>query len=280
MIRTFTDEQAEFSNGSRMLSDLFRKPFDFWLSPGPNSPETWRLVDLGDRSDVSCNAQDCHSLCDAVAISHVPALVPLDAGEHLLGIPLFGGTNIIAVAIGQFSTNSPELLSQLAQAFLKQWRHREESSRLKQENNTLVQQVSQDFEELMLHRSIAEQLEGTFDEGIVSIAQRVLPLINDTVQACWLALIGGPRDGQIVSEVGQQKLSIDLCWKLIEEFREQATISPVVRNQLHLLPQTQQLPGIREIILVPVETQAAKIGWLLAVNRCKPRLDPLTCAHR
>jgi HD-GYP domain-containing protein (c-di-GMP phosphodiesterase class II) len=265
-----TPRQAAFCRAAAdLLRTTFQEPFEMWLPSGG-----WRrlVATGGQTADAAHDDATRVGFCTAIAERPLPDVHRLTADRCLLGIPIAVAGELKAVAIREFATNSPQLALQLAEAFLHRWAQEEKVRGLTEENSSLAEQISEDFEELMFLRSLAENLDiSNAGAKLETIARNVLPLLNQSVAAEWLAFVAADRDGQAVAELvaadGADFRNFDVVRKIIDDFRDEVLAQPVVRNRVHSTGGHWRYPGVREFVLVPAATDSKMIGWLVAINR-------------
>jgi len=267
---TQATRQAAFCcAAAELLRTTFHEPFEMWLPSGG-----WRrlFVTDGQPQEVSQNEELRVALCAAIAKRPLPDVHRLTMDRCLLGIPITVAGELKAVAIREFATNSPELALQLAEAFMYRWAQEEKVRCLTEENFSLAEQISTDFEELMFLRSLAENLDiSSAGANLNTIAQNVLPLLNQSVAGEWLVFVGAKGDGQVVDDIvaadGTDYYDFDVVRNIIEDFREDVLQQPIVRNNVQTSTESWRYPGVREFVLVPATTESKMLGWLVAVNR-------------
>jgi HD-GYP domain-containing protein (c-di-GMP phosphodiesterase class II) len=149
-----------------------------------------------------------------------------------------------------------------------------EFSRLREENTAFLRQVSEDFEELTFLRSMAEHLTlEDSNQGLHKLTDYTLSLLGQIVGVEHLFFLDG-RNGQPQlkaewSDVGHAKKSFDK-WQLEALTRDLSVAMgdrPLVRNGIQPEDLGYGIRGMKELAIVPVSTNFAQIGWLLAINR-------------
>jgi HD-GYP domain-containing protein (c-di-GMP phosphodiesterase class II) len=149
-----------------------------------------------------------------------------------------------------------------------------EFSRLREENTAFLRQVSEDFEELTFLRSMAEHL--TLDDsnqGLHKLTDYTLSLLGQIVGVEHLFFLddrtGQPELKAEWSDVGKEQNSFDK-WQLEALTRDLSLAMgdrPLVRNGIQDEDLGYDIQGVKELAVVPVSTNFAQIGWLLAINR-------------
>ena len=261
------------------LKETFAKRFDFWFPADGWQllPSPWHDCAAGS-DDGLADIAACHQLCESVRVRLQPAVERLGNSQSLLGIPVIEQGRISAVATRQFATDSPELLLQLANVFMQRWSEKEEYRRLKDENCALAEQVSQDFEELMFLRAIATEMDvSDTTAGLETLGMRMLNLLNDSIHAKTLVLVGAQPSvdhiGEVAAWASEGEPDFELCRAILRDLAEESHQQPVVRNRVHESENALRYAGVREFIIVPVATEERTLGWLLALNRKRNRDD-------
>ncbi len=267
---------------NQSLSATFDMSFDLWVLSGG-----WHgvnhLVMSHDRNqhespferDIPDNLRD---------VSHENStcrLAPLDASRCLLIIPITSDHGPLMAATANVPASSAEDLLKLGHLFQ---RHHDQSKllvNLDRQNNALIVQISDSFEELSLFRNFAEQLE--ISEAATDLSttfHTALPLVCRTVKAECVVLVLEPRlqDGELPD--GSRRISVDrfvwsgqhaiennVCLQVIEHFKSHATTQSVVVNRLNETSKSADLPGVRDLILTRMAKGGYQMGWLIAFNR-------------
>ncbi|MCA9265585.1 MAG: HD domain-containing protein [Planctomycetales bacterium] len=196
-------------------------------------------------------------------------------------------------AAGRFEQADPDRLLALARMSLREWTLRDEVSRLAEENDSLVVQVSDDFEELAFLRSIAGELELTSGSySLTHIMSRMLPLLRQTIGAESIVILGAAlhhepfarpesetedewhhmlqamrfHDGPLVLDECQ-------CRALVERSLPSGSVRTCVQNHVTDLEWAGEFPKLREYLLVPVSKDDRLHGWMLVLNRQLHQLD-------
>ena len=257
------------SSGVRELEDRLGTQFDAWLRAGG----TWEcLAELGDQKYDDTLASD---LLENAWQAQQPAVEEIEAGRYLVVIPKKDSNRRVAYALTCLvDTDNPGLLLFAIEQSDLVSQHEEELGRLREENNAFLRQVSEDFEELTFLRSMAEHL--TLQENsqdLTRLTDYTLSLLGQIVGVEHLFFLdsraGQPRVEAAWSETAGdmpafeawqlQALTLDLSKAMGER--------PFVRNAIHDEDLGYGLKGIRELAIVPVSTNIAQLGWLLAINR-------------
>ena len=207
--------------------------------------------------------------------SQQPVVEEIETGRHLVVLPIRetarrGGLALTAV----LECDSPALLAFAIEQHQLVKQNETEFSRLREENTAFLRQVSEDFEELTFLRSMAEHLTlEDSNQGLHKLTDYTLSLLGQIVGVEHLFFLDG-RGGQPLlkaewSEAGHERKSFDR-WQLEALTRDLATAMgdrPLVRNGIQADDLGYGIRGVKELAVVPVSTNFAQIGWLLAINR-------------
>ncbi len=149
-----------------------------------------------------------------------------------------------------------------------------ELGQLREENAAFLRQVSEDFEELTFLRSMAEHL--TLEEsnqGLTRLTDYTLSLLGQIVGVEHLFFLDSPR-GQPRLMAAWSESARDIpafearqLQDLTRDLSQAMGDRPLVRNSINDEDLGHGLHGIKELAIVPVSTNIARIGWLLAINR-------------
>jgi HD-GYP domain-containing protein (c-di-GMP phosphodiesterase class II) len=262
------------TSAREILRVVFAEEFGFWISNNGDWHASPFFPSEDDPAPAPWPADAIQTVCAAVAESCRPSIAPLNSGRCLLGIPVQDHGTMHAVAVREFSGDAPDLLLRLAEAFLREWSERAEAAQRHAENEALVEQVTQDFEELVFLRSVACYLDiSENNAGLASIAEPLLLPLNDSVRALSLDLYETSDIDSPAVHVGKEELAPGVARRLIEQFGPAAQQQPVIQNALHQTADGADFPGVRQFLLVSVQSVSHSLGWLLAVNHETP-FDP------
>lgn len=149
--------------------------------------------------------------------------------------------------------------------------------------NALMEQISQDFEELSWLRSLTQRIEHCdVCTETATVAGELLPQLRDLVGAETLLLIESAQKASNSGEPsppgtcslrvshcsGESRHAAELAHDVVMKFADQVQSRPLVLNGLE--SQEQQLSAngyVRSLILLPLARHDHRFGWLLAVNR-------------
>jgi HD-GYP domain-containing protein (c-di-GMP phosphodiesterase class II) len=207
--------------------------------------------------------------------SQQPVVEEIEAGRCILAIPVRetarrGGHALTAIV----DCDNPALLAFAIEQHQRVQQDETEFSRLREENTAFLRQVSEDFEELTFLRSMAEHLTlEDSNQGLHKLTDYTLSLLGQIVGVEHLFFLDG-RTGQPQlkaewSDAGQEKKGFDK-WQLEALTRDLSQVMndrPLVRNGIQSEDLGYGIRGVKELAVVPVSTNFAQIGWLLAINR-------------
>jgi HD-GYP domain-containing protein (c-di-GMP phosphodiesterase class II) len=204
-----------------------------------------------------------------------PVVSELEIGRCLLVIPIRetsrrSGLTLTAIV----DCDNPTLLAFAVEQYQRVQQDEVECSRLREENTAFLRQVSEDFEELTFLRSMAEHLTlEDSNQGLHKLTDYTLSLLGQIVGVEHLFFLDGRSGPPLLkaewSDVGQEKKSFDK-WQLEALTRDLSLAMgdrPLVRNGIQEEDLGYNIRGVKELAIVPVSTNFAQIGWLLAINR-------------
>jgi HD-GYP domain-containing protein (c-di-GMP phosphodiesterase class II) len=190
-------------------------------------------------------------------------------------LPDASESNTLAAA--QYGATSPEASQQDTELAAEVEELRRECSSLRDESESLLMQVSRDFEELSLIRSVVQYLAVAGCATSPSeIAQALLPELLAIAEAETVLLVVDLDESSLEAHdmhrpndsfhwVGHCLLDEQQCRELVATHRESAALRPVVRNNL---PSSSELaPGLREFMMIEIRGNERLYGWLIACNR-------------
>ncbi len=151
----------------------------------------------------------------------------------------------------------------------------EESMNIKVQNRAMVQQVTQDFEELTWLRGVSQQI-GVADikDPMLDVATSQLPMLRNVIQSELIALVpsellepGGPLDVDQIAFAGNPPCD----WSQVIEFLRCCTArsdtATLVFNVQTVANLFEPFPEIRNCIVARIEKQGRSFGYLVAINR-------------
>jgi HD-GYP domain-containing protein (c-di-GMP phosphodiesterase class II) len=149
--------------------------------------------------------------------------------------------------------------------------------------NALMEQISQDFEELSWLRSLTQRIEHCdVCTDTASVAGELLPQLRELVGAETLLLIESAQNASDAGESvlasecslrvshcsGESRHAAEFAYDVVTSFAERAQSRPLVLNDLDRQEQHSSANGqVRSLILLPLARHDHRFGWLLAVNR-------------
>lgn len=233
---------------------------------------------------------DSAAACDTVVATSRPCVVPIDGGGCAVAMPIEGSIPGDRVAVGEVFDTAVDVLERMADLWLTAATGKQQVERLRVETDYFAEQLSDDLEELTFVRSMVEHLDMSDQSNdLLALAESTLPLLNETVRAESLSLLIAPEgidplDAIPTISTGCGTFSDVLKMQIVQQFGESAKVQPVVKNRVAAAPEGKLFAGVRELILVPLESRSRQMGWLLALNRAWPdtaqpagkcRLNPL-----
>ncbi len=246
------------------LEQAFGQPLDLWTyckTAGWSPQES--VTDHLELDQLSAHVE--RASCKGKPQAHQQS-----SGQYLFVIPL--GNRVAATTT--VLTDSPEILVRLANTSGRFFRQQEELSRLREENDFFLKQVSDDFEELTFLRSMAERL--GLDDSTHTLEQLViasLPELGKSTHAEELYYVLNSNNGSKTlanwhaSEVDGLSLEIKTIQRLIQQHQNAAVQQPIIKNGFDLSEAGDAFPGVREFIIVPVGKTNVPLGWYVAINR-------------
>ncbi len=208
--------------------------------------------------------------------SQVPCCDATLDDEQLLTIPI-GFEDRSFVATAHFQGRSAESLMRVAQTVQRHVGLHGQIKRLEEENESLVVQVTDDFEELAFLRAVSGELELTSGKyGLTHVAAKVLPLLQQTVNAQCVYLVGAVENDESLAAAGVDRvlfstrgglMSASQCRGLVELTRRRSALEPVVQNHFQETREGPAFPSVHEYLVVPVSKNDRLHGWLVVLNR-------------
>ncbi len=142
--------------------------------------------------------------------------------------------------------------------------------------DALMEQISQDFEELTWLRSLTQRIEHCDAScDLARVAGELLPQLRELVGAESLLLIEADQSVTGAAEAslrvahcsGRSRDAADVGYAAVSEFGERAVSRPVVINGGKGTGELFSSGRVRSLILQSLTRQSRCFGWLLAVNR-------------
>ncbi|MDZ4659274.1 MAG: HD-GYP domain-containing protein [Bythopirellula sp.] len=262
-------ETLKRARGVGELERLLGTEFDVWV----RSEEVWEC--LGAFHGQTYTDFLVSDRLETLWKSQQPSVEEIESGQCLVVIPKKDLSQRIAYALTcVVETDSPGvLLFAIEQSDLVN-QHEEELERLREENTAFLRQVSEDFEELTFLRSMAEHLTlEDSNQGLTRLTDYTLSLLGQIVGVEHLYFLDS-REGQPRVQAAWSETARDIpafeAWQLealTQDLSEVMGERPLVRNSIHVEDLGHRLQGIKELVIVPVSSTIAQLGWLLAINR-------------
>lgn len=189
-----------------------------------------------------------------------------------------------AFAIASCRYEEGDLLKSLAREFANRRRLEkkfdqvdEMVAELSETNDSLVVQVTEDFEELTFLRSMAEYVECS-DESFdhLQLARIMLPPLARSVRSEAMILVSaGANESSGFSSkpeklevwVGKQMLSEEESVQIVSKLAPLCEYQPYVNNRLVRTPLGVEFPGIHSLLALKLASSRQTLGWLVALNR-------------
>lgn len=213
------------------------------------------------------------SLCGEVVESNWPRVTENVGGGAQVFVPLTDAGGKIQVAIATDVDGTTDSLERMAELWMTASQAKEQAEQSHLENAFFAEQLSDDLEELTFLREIVNHLDmSDATNDLLALAEGTLPLLNDSVKAVCTVMLLLPEEGDSrhavpTLQVGQRSFDDEVVLRIIERYGELALQQPVVRNFLALQQEHNDLPEVREFILVPLASHSNQLGWLVTINR-------------
>ncbi len=268
-LATLENETLKRSLGTIDLEQALGIYLDTWVRSGV----TWNCTELASAEqypeDVTPNVLENAWKAQQHVVEEI------EPGRYLVALPVKDSHRKTAQALSCIvECESPQLLNFALEQSQLANQNETELDRLREENSAFLRQVSEDFEELTFLRSMAEHL--TLEEsnhGLTRLTDYTLSLLGQIVGVEYLYFLDG-RGGQprVAAEWAETVRDVPTFehWQLEALTRELSATPgdrPVVRNSIQSEDLGYGLRGIKELVLVPVSSTIAQLGWLLAINR-------------
>jgi len=145
-------------------------------------------------------------------------------------------------------------------------------------NDSLVVQVTEDFEELTFLRSISEYLECS-DETVdyLQMAKVMMEPLTRGVRAQCLAFVSLDESGNLRTDLvhGDSVLQPNGFARLIEALKDSVEGRPFVQNRFSQSVLGSAFPEIERLLIVKMASSRRTLGYLVAVNRTSLGLDEI-----
>ncbi|AMV32989.1 Cyclic di-GMP phosphodiesterase response regulator RpfG [Pirellula sp. SH-Sr6A] len=197
----------------------------------------------------------------------------VDGRCYVGSVPLWG-IRFACVLPASLETNGRHVRS-LALAHLKMVQSLEENQSSKMQGRAFVQQVTQDFEELTWLRGVSQQI-GIADirSSMLDVATSQLPMLRSVIRSELIALvpsdlIENPSEDSLsrITSVGTPPCEWEAIIEFVRRCSQRSPAPTLVFNVQTVANLFEPFPAIRNCILVRVEKQNRKFGYLVALNR-------------
>jgi HD-GYP domain-containing protein (c-di-GMP phosphodiesterase class II) len=176
--------------------------------------------------------------------------------------------------------HSELIVRSLVEANIEALWYREDAKASKNQIESFIDQVTQDFEELSWLRNANEYLDlCDAKHPLQSIASACLPdlaqviraqaILYVPVAACKIDNLAKVDANQIFA-TGPSDAALSVCTQFISESIDGLNGGPLVLNTNSFQQNLPGYEGIRNCILVPITKGAKTYGWLFAVNKTPP----------
>lgn len=206
-------------------------------------------------------------------------------GRWWIIAPVSNSDSVPMVACGRAACADPVVGAKLARASLRSAEYRRQIDEMTSQLALYSQQVTTDFEELTWLRGLAEHVDLCgLQNDIAAVAEPVLASLAAVIHAesvvLMLAENHSSSELQGVYETrptmhasGVTSVSADVLREVIARFGHIATRQPVVRNAASHGQDLDLIRGVRNLVLVRIELERRRQGWLLAINKQSPGAD-------
>ena len=187
-----------------------------------------------------------------------------DSAEVRLGLP--SGSILTWSA----SPDAVNYTVKLAEHIVLLHESKQENQQLTSEIESLAAQVMNDFEELFLIRSLASSIElpASGNQLTQFVLQSLVPMTSGVNAQSVAGVFTDDSEKVSLAPIwsnGEILTNNDLL-NLIQDFREEATVQPVVKNNLNE-SQEISIPGLNEFMIVECRSNGRMHGWIVACNR-------------
>lgn len=277
-------KEGVFADLEAAFRDTFEVQFQIWQPEARPCELTWPSppanTETSQETDALTTSIDPDVFARAAERCSEPEMIPASDNQWWVVVPIAPSGATEAIATGLVRTSDQALLRRLARQFQKQQSMQGEAERKEEERESLVRQITADFEELEFLRQMAESLAlANSNEETTEMANKVLPRLRERIHAEAVVFVSAGRDkaaclvGRPILSTGRNILDDRTCTQLVERFRDAAAIQPVVRNHCARSSEFQGVDGLRSFVLAPMVRSKAVLGWLLAINRVHSLTD-------
>lgn len=256
-----------------LLAREYDTDFDVW-----RFGDAWTRMIMPERSrrvtrEWPADDGDTYALLAATARRLGEPVTSATENGYYLAIPLARRVPPV-VAIGYVAGESADGLLRLARHSLEHLELCQQVVELEEANESLVMQVTDDFEELSFLRHAAGQLElSPAAGGMIEMATTALLQLRQAIDAEQVALISADestdrtasdRVNCVEVSVDTRLLDDDRCRELVRIYADQSLLGPVIQNNL---PDASRFPEVQQLVLAAITKGERLHGWLLALNR-------------
>ncbi len=255
------------------------------FSPNNDSPVRLDLLyvardgDLPELKDeqltlVRSLAATSDAICDRSNLSVSCAPTTLEGHQSFLGWLPDLGFRFLAIIPDTLPTNFKHVRN-LAEAHLAGVHAFEETLNVNLQNRALVQQVTQDFEELTWLRGVSQQMgKADIQTHMLDVVTSQLPLLRKVIKSELIALIpidiiSDPDSADLdrITSVGVPPSDWKCILKFVHRCLERGSGPTLVYNIQSVTNLFEPFPEIRNCIVARLEKQGRKYGCLVAINR-------------
>ncbi len=255
------------------LERTFGFRFDLWRLRGDWLPINPTSAPIG-----GVDNDQWAQLLEQSAGDSVQPMVEPCGNSYALAIPLQSDGGPL-VAVAECTRPESTLLLRLAEAFLRESRLREELDCCTAIAETSSAELSQAFEELVLLRQLAENIElSEVSPTPFALVRKALSLLEGTLHAESVFYIGVKSNGQpedspaatdyeVIRSSNARPWPPEFWKEIIGRYGEKCRSRPAVWNRNGVRPAEIDLPGVDSLVVAAVPGSRRVVGWLVAVNR-------------
>lgn len=192
-------------------------------------------------------------------------------GELVVYIqPLAAGQRILIAGIPKLSKMAA--MAQLAESVASEVEQSQQVGDMRASSLEYIDQITLDFEELVWMRQVTETLHHRdLRAKSAELSGSIMPALRELIGAEYIALLTAEleTDGaplHVEYELGKRYWQRDESVGLVQEFAADRT-GPIIRNLSPNAHANPARPGLRNLILSPIQHSGVHFGWLLAANR-------------
>lgn len=250
--------------------------FDLWF----RDVAGWKPIHGDKAESTSCSNEpriDTSILEKAREADGEPVIAGTDDGPQWLVIAIPQGKDRDLIAAAPARGAEAETLQRLARLAIQNLTHRDRLKRLSDENTAFAKQVTDDFEELIFLRQIAEYIEiSNVSQDFLQLTESVLPLLVPTLKAKAVAYVEDrsrterpedPAIGHVVVHGENGDHDDEVCRHLVRLHHRDALHGPIVRNGVAAEKTVSEYPEVTAYVVVQVAKDDRHYGWLVSLNR-------------